>query len=454
MQQEENSKGLIAQWLKKLEQESWQLELLVSGFTIFLLITASKEYDLFVNNLWITYSIKGNILGAVLTFLNLLKLGIISLIFFLVLHLILRGFWIGAIGLRSVQEDIDFNKLNYSTFFTQKLKEKVIGLDKLIVFLDEICSVIFSVAFLIISMIMSLGLWVIFTGFIGIIFSFFDNLTSGFFQDVIPIFVNIIGLFVFITGIIYLIDYFTLGFIKKIKPISKIYYPIYQFYGTITLSVISRSIYYYLISKYPKKRVIQIGLGLVLCILLYTSFEYDQYQYFPSGEDELSLYNHYYDDFRSSDNPVITASIKSKNVKGAFIDLFIRYNPSDNPLIRSNCPDFKPLKTEGINTKLKVVFKEKNLLITSQNYDEEDKARLKECLSTLYKVSINDSTYTTLNYYFYEHYRNKQKGLITMIPTKGLIKGENKISIFKVHHDTPDKSLKEEKLAVIPFWLE
>jgi len=454
MQQKDNSKGLVVEWLKKLEQESWQLELLVSGFTIFLLISASKEYSDFLRNLWFTYSIKGNFLGTILTFFNLLEFGIVSLIFFLILHLILRGFWIGAIGLRSVQEDIDFNKLNYSTYFTQKLKEKVISLDRLIVFLDEICSVIFSVAFLIISMIISMGLWIIFMGSIGIFSSFLNNVTSGFLQDIVKITSIILGLFILITGVIYLIDYFTLGFIKKLKPISKFYYPIYRFYGAITLSVISRSIYYYLISKYPKKRMIQIGLGLVLFIILYTSLGYDQYQYFPSGENELSLYNHYYDDLRPTELPVITASIKSKIVKDAYIDLFIRYDPSDNTLIKSNCPDFKPIKEEGINTKLKIVTKDNSLLITSQNFSEEDKAKLKECLASLYKVSINDSTYTTLNYYFYQHYRSKQNGLTTMIPAQGLIKGENKLSIYKVHHDTPDKSLKEEKLAVIPFWLE
>lgn len=37
---EQEPKNPIQFWLAKLEEESWQLELLVSGFTIFLLLNA------------------------------------------------------------------------------------------------------------------------------------------------------------------------------------------------------------------------------------------------------------------------------------------------------------------------------------------------------------------------------------------------------------------------------
>ena len=156
---EEKSQDQITQWLKKLERESWQLELLVSAFTIFLLIGASESFGSYLLELNYSYSFDNSLLGLIVFFLSLLLTSIQVLTAFLIIHLLLRGFWIGAIGLRSVQPSINYEKLNYSEFFLERLKKKVIGLDRLVVILDELCSVIFSLSFLIIFMIISFGLY-------------------------------------------------------------------------------------------------------------------------------------------------------------------------------------------------------------------------------------------------------------------------------------------------------
>ena len=137
----------IQQWLKKLEQESWQLELLVSAFTIFLLIGAISSYSDFLEGVLYEYNISNNLLTLIYVFLLILRLSLQILTIFLVVHLLLRGFWIGAIGLRSVQSKVDFDLLNYSELFTEKVRNKVVSLDNLVIRLDEICSLIFSFAF-------------------------------------------------------------------------------------------------------------------------------------------------------------------------------------------------------------------------------------------------------------------------------------------------------------------
>ena len=175
----------ISQWLKKLERESWQLELLVSAFTIFLLIMAMGSYDDFTQKISYTFDLGDSVLSFVYIFLLLLGLSIKALVVFLVLHLMLRGFWIGSIGLRSVQASVDFEKLNYSEFFTDKLKRKVISLDNLVVMLDEICSLIFSFAFLIISIILAFGLYLLFLGIVGFSLGSLAPLTTGAFSTII-----------------------------------------------------------------------------------------------------------------------------------------------------------------------------------------------------------------------------------------------------------------------------
>lgn len=47
--QEEKNKSKLSQWLEILQQESWQLELVISGFAIFLLASLYDSLDKFMN---------------------------------------------------------------------------------------------------------------------------------------------------------------------------------------------------------------------------------------------------------------------------------------------------------------------------------------------------------------------------------------------------------------------
>ena len=449
----EENQDQIRQWLKKLEQESWQLELLVSAFTIFLLIQASGAFDEFLDGILYQYNLDASLLTFVYFFLVLLGLSIKALVVCLIIHLLLRGFWIGTIGLRSVQADVDFEKFNYSDFFTEKLKKKVISLDNLVIMLDEICSLIFSFAFLIISILLAFGLYLLFLGIVGISLGSITNLTSGTTATVISIINAVLFLTIFLTGIVYFIDYFTLGFFKKYRLLSRLYYPFYKFYGIITLSVISKSIYYYLITKFSKKRI-RIVYGVIgLSVLFIYLTEYDQYQYFSSQGDNTVLLTNQYDDLRSAERYIAGASIPSNVVSGSFLQLFLRYDPKDNAVIQSNCPDFIPLKKEGFNWRFTLEATDGGLNLTGRNYNMEDKEQLLKCIGSLYQVSINDSIYHNIKYYFFTHPSKKQKGLVSMINSEAFRKGENILEIKKVSTDENGER-KEEEFTKIPFWFQ
>ena len=101
--------------LDKLQQESWQLELLISGFAIFGLITA---FDPIYNQLKIAEN-QNDLYQIIISLIAVIACSI--LIFNLLIHVILRGLWIGALGLRYVSGDIDFEKLNYHNRFTKQV---------------------------------------------------------------------------------------------------------------------------------------------------------------------------------------------------------------------------------------------------------------------------------------------------------------------------------------------
>ena len=136
--------SVFKELLDKLQQESWQLELLISGFAIFGLFTSIPHID--------QYLLAANFDNRIteILFWFALKICCWILIFNLLIHVILRGLWIGALGLRYVSGDIDYKELNYSPKFTNFLQKKIGSFDKYIATLENYCSILFAISFLLI----------------------------------------------------------------------------------------------------------------------------------------------------------------------------------------------------------------------------------------------------------------------------------------------------------------
>ena len=140
--------------LDSLQQQSWELELIISGFAIFGLFTAYEP-------------LKTELLQAIFNdkgFLGIIYMvafvACSVLLFNLLLHVTLRGVWIGALGLRYVSGDIDFDVLKYGEKFKNYLKKRIVSFDRYIANLENYCSVLFALSFLTIFFVIGLTLMV------------------------------------------------------------------------------------------------------------------------------------------------------------------------------------------------------------------------------------------------------------------------------------------------------
>ncbi len=105
--------------LDQLQVESWQLELLISGFVIFLAASSFEPISNYSSRLIVVREGINDHFGFLPLF-SFILLGSIFFIFInLILHVIFRGMWISAIGLRSISGDIDFETLNLASPFDQ-----------------------------------------------------------------------------------------------------------------------------------------------------------------------------------------------------------------------------------------------------------------------------------------------------------------------------------------------
>lgn len=448
----ESDKYQKSEWLEYLQRESWHLELLISGFSIFLLMQAYSGFVDAFAYLNLHVSLSGNINGMVRTFIGILLLGSIVLMCNLILHVFIRGFWVGTIGLRSVQEKINIEELGYSDFFTKKLKESVPSLDKVLERLDTLASVIFSFTFLIVFMFFSLFLFFSVASLFayGITLLIEGNLSEGILYTItewVAIAVIITWLFM---GFIYMIDTLSLGFFKKYSRLSKLFFPIYKIMGVITFAGLYRGIYYSLISRFSKTKI-RIALSLyILLFVLLPFFKYDQYIYYPDNGTSYKLNDQEYDDARAEGASISNATIPSRIIKNSYLPLFIRYRTSDNEILKETCSDWKPLKKDGFNSGIKI--NSDGIGVGDAYINETDPGKALNCLSDFYTVLIDSSTYE-LDYYFYIHPNNEERGIMTMLDIDTLIRGKHVIDIRRKALNK-NEIMVDTNYAVIPFWKE
>jgi len=446
---EKQKQNKISEWLEKLQQESWQLELIVSGFTIFLLLQLIDVLPGVFPDFNRHTAFSPYIHSILLIFLAAATYASLALLVNLILHIFLRGFWIAAIGLRSVQPETDFEKLNYSPYFTDKLKRLVPSLDKLIIRLDNFASVVFAFAFLLVFMFLSFALWVLVVNTISfgvekLLGSPDGTLSSKVFWGIY----GFLEIVVFIGSIVYFLDTLSLGIFKKNQKFSKIYYPIYRLIGWITLAGIYRSIYYSLVSRFPNNAVRLLLFLFLFLIVLFPFQRVTFYKYFPDYVSDAKWMSHHkYDNLRKEESSIVGASIASDIISSEYAPLFIRYSVKHNEVLDSLCTDYTPTKNSIFVSGIQ------NRGFRDPFYAEEDADKLLDCLSRLYNVYVNDSLQTDLDFYFYTHPNDGEKGLRTMIYTGNLPVGKNLIHI-KRQSLNKKKKLYEKPYTQIPFWLE
>jgi len=301
--------------LVKLQEESWQLELIISGFAIFGLFSAIES----INVAGETASIEGNTFYVTLHATALISCSI--LLFNLLLHVILRGLWIGTIGLRYVSGDIDYDTLKYSKKFTKYLKKRVGSFDKYISNLENYCSIIFAISFLLIFYVLAFTLT---------IFSIYIITTFTINNDSLPEALgNSIGvpliLFVVFGMLLTFIDFITQGWLKKKQWLSKIYFPFYWVFSFITLSFLYRPLVYNFLDNKFCRRLSFVLVPLFFIISIMTTINYRNSNYWTTSDVSSGIYannSNYENLLINKDDFIDVVAIPSKVISDSYLKIF------------------------------------------------------------------------------------------------------------------------------------
>jgi hypothetical protein len=429
-------------WLDKLQQESWQLELLISGFAIFGLVSLMdiidvKRAEAYLANMpWVGRLLQ-TIMGCTFFF-----------VFNLIIHVLLRGLWIGAIGLRYVSGDIDFEKLNYSEKFSNYLKRKIGSFDKYISQLEDYSSILFSLTFLLVFY---------FIGFsvVTSLLAFLLSLVNGleFISDENEYIITQSLYFVFgFTALIVFVDFIGQGFLKKKNWTSKLFFPIYWIYSKLTLSFLYRPIAYNFLDNKLGKRVSLFLVPVYTIIAALSSLYYVNSNYLNSLFESSPSYAHnlnYENEITEPTEFVGFASISSKVIREPYLKVFIPYTEIKEKFVFAINNNLEPDEdNKGFKSNIVII----NSNDTVDYVKKETKlAEYLKSINKLYTLKI-DSTILKSDFIITKNAK-KRIGFETYLDIEYLKKGKHLLTITgPTQFNNIDSITFNHKLETIPFW--
>ncbi len=418
MELDKKSENNIPQWIKDIQENSWELELLISGGAIFTLFQMSDIWLDWMNSIRITSNFKGHEIIMILGVMGIeiLKIGFIT-------HLLLRALWLSMVCLNYVfPQGIKKHKINWKKPFktdvedSEDLHNNIIKVDKysgLVMYLS------ISSTFLLTGIILSIFITQSLPATFGIELYWLSEILSYAF-------------------VVYIIDLILNGFLRRVPILTYLIYPFFKFYDVISLRfILQKSLFLFRSNvslwKYNISTFLFFSFAIVLSYLnVYRTMHwpniFDQRSYKWTMASSEFLNHSMYKDLHQ-DNSSSMYYIQSKIIKSNFVELYIRYDYNVDDLMNI------AVEIEGV-----------------------------EFLSDLFEVLIDDDIQQNIEWHPNWNKNISDIGITAMIPINQLASGKH-ILKFRVKEKLGEKILKSKYLkskeylirefsqtVIIPFW--
>ncbi|MFK5880233.1 MAG: hypothetical protein QM478_12155 [Flavobacteriaceae bacterium] len=436
--EENKNKNALKKLLDRLQEDSWQLELLVSGFTIFGLFSAfGPVKDAFLKALY-----EDDILKDVY---QTVLLAIVILIFNLIIHLVLRSLWIGALGVRYISGEVEIEKLNYSKHFTNYLIKKNGSFDNYIEKLEKLCSIIFAISFLLIFYVA--GIFIVLHLINDISLLATDNASIY-----TRIFLVSLQTLLIAGAVLTFFDYVTQGLLKKNKWIAKLYFPFYWAFSYLTLSFLYRPLYYNLIGSKFGRRVSFVILPFYITVLFITNVYKEQSRFISFSSvtsSTIRANSRNYEDLVEKNNLFISVlTIQSKVITDPYIKVKIPLSKSIEDNILEFNTDLKPYQAEYLYKS--AMFRDTQSSISKKASTDSLHLEYIKTFQHIYSLKIDSMKYKPGFVIVKEgSYRNSIIGFETYIGTNKLAEGKHTLVYSRYKHPDTDSII---TIKEIPFW--
>ncbi len=395
----------MPQWLKELQENSWEVELLISGGAIFALVQGDGALLELHKSLRTT-----NFFPGMNIFFMLSMFTIKTLTLGFIFHLVLRAIWLSFICINYVfPRGIQFDKLKLKKPYkvtssdNADLYEQIIKVDKasgLIIFFSILSTIVF------------IG--------IAIMVAVFSGFERGLFWLTESDWTNVAVDFMWVIAAIYYVDFLFFGILRKIPLLTYLTFPVFKLLDWISLRFVFERALRILNTNTSKTRVVLGTIIFFIISLLFTTSSiysrmkwpniFDQRKYrwaLAPGNASWTYFYGYYRD--QADWGVIQSDIIKEN----YLRVYIKYDVQ--------------LDTE------------------IEKLDSAD-----QYLSNIGEVGIDDSVITDIEWFSAWQKENENMGIVANIPIHNLKNGRHTLKFKYVSSiDSAGKPIWKHQ---IPFW--
>jgi hypothetical protein len=403
-------------FLKGLFNRSFELEMLVAGAFILLLLRlpsvldSAQEYALTRTTDATFFAIVAVILAKGVIYILLGNL---------IAHLLLRCFWVGVIGINSVSENSatdDFKR--YGKVYRAFTEKHWIPIDGIATRLDSLCRLLFGMSFTFLVLMLGVIIQSILLFILALV------LKNMFFVSV-PLMRVYMGVFAFL--LLPPIAVFWLDkFLTKKNAGGKLWESIatrvFSFSRIINFFIIPISpVLATLAANVNRSRLMLIYFAyyaLFFSITTFSNAKYNAFIYFPDNAKEHGIDYSHYESLMKSDVNSYLPTIQSDIITDKYIKLFIPYRNSDSDSLSAHFPDLDAFRNEGIS-------------FDSKPASDEQTQRALAAFKEFYRITINDSVIHGESAFFYTHPKTDMPGVMLYIPTDALPRGRNLLRLEK-----------------------
>lgn len=432
----------------------WELELLISGAVTFALVQLPGAIDRF----WLNTDPHLDLGAGLVLFLFYYssKLILYALIASFVLHLAVRAYWVGLIGLESVfPRGIQWDQTRFGPVTREVYRERLPTLQQMIDRTDRLASVIFSFAFTIVFLV---GFGLVFCALAGgLSFAVSQLFLDG--RATTTVFMAITLALSVLPALLSAMDK-RLGeraaegsglrrFLRA-SAVFTYYLAAMPFYGSaMTLLTSNRR------RRLSSSAFGLAAVGLMVFFMVKDVFlprgavSVDGYAFIPDVAGRFGVEPAYYESQRRAGQPYEdTPSIQSDVVREPYVRLFVPYYPArHNRLFARRCPELKP-------------FPDENFVPDSRRLPPPDSAQraVLACWARVQPVTLNGRP-LAVPFRFYTHPRTGSRGIVAHVPTAGLPRGENVITVARTPRSGELEAAADSAKAprrpphYISFWL-
>lgn len=415
---------------------TWEMELLISGATVFALLQLPGALD----SMLMALAPRFERVGATLLLLPMLyvKSAAYVLILTFVLHLATRGYWVAMVGLRSVYPDgIDWARLRWGPTYLATVRERMRSTDALVELADNRASQVFGfgIGF---ALVMLAPLLIVVT----------TSVIAYGLHELLDRRIAWLTLWHALLAVLFLP--YLAGFMldrllaKRTLPdgrIARALRRMFALYFRLGFSSFSNYPLLMFMSRTGSRRggiamtiMVSLLVGLSLAQILWSDLgdSVGNYRHLPAtgvGQARSLWPDHYADQRRDGaglDPPVF---IDSAIARDDYVRLFIPFRPSrDNPAIERECP---PAGTTAIDASTDPLL---------------------DCLARLYPIALDEVTLADPRFDHAQDPASGLRGVVAMIRVADLAPGRHELEVSRPTREPPRAGDQPERPARIPFW--